>query len=346
MKAMITTKKRVFGLVFLALLTVLGMAACSDDVGQHKIPPGENNHSNDSNNSNNSDQGEDGSTDAGQGDASSEGGEQGSDGGNGYRLVASMVNEEKEAGDRFNFECLLYGPDGREVFADTVRHVEPGEHFERDEFGLFKAIKSGAATAYCEAPRYDVSSNRVDFQVTSARARTSKASVESSSILAGEIVQVQCEGWDEYGNEVSEKYALNSLIVAPNSQVTIDGLQVTFRNVGSYTVSCKVSGYPDGEEGTAVEVHANVPEILELGVRPYSQSFRVDDTVEVLTFVGDRFRNPVEDYEVEITHSANIERDGELYRFVAVGEATFTATLVRDSQENPPIQTTLQVQVR
>lgn len=243
---MTITQKRMFWIAFFVITVVFGVSACSDDVARHTT-------SSDANNTQDSGSKNDSGVNHGQSDS----GEQGGDGKNGHKLVASMVNLEKEAGDRFNFTCDLYGPDEQEIFTDKVRYVEPVENFEIDEFGLFNAIKTGPATAYCEVERYGLTSNRIDFHVSSARARTSKATVNRSQVMVGESVQVQCEAWDKYGNEVSEKYALKSLIVTPNMRVKIDGLQVTFEDAGSYEVKCKISGYPEGEQGTTVEVREN-----------------------------------------------------------------------------------------
>ncbi len=311
--------------VLLALIVASGTFACSDDAREPSGTPAENN---DVGGEQDAVEQDSGVQDA----AVQDTGET-----NGYTLVAVLKNPDKEAGETFSFSCELKDADGKEVDGKTTRHIEPLKHFEANENNMFKAIKTGPAKVHCTSEKYGLTSDPVLFTVGSARAHTSQAIIEPEQITAGDTISVRCNAQDQYGNDVSEKYAIKKISANPNAGVTIDGLAATFTLVETYEVRCQVSGNSEGEVAGTVKVGPNLPGKIEWDVQPYMRSYNVGESIQVRTRISDRFGNALDDIEVAFTHSANVERDGNTFHFRASGAASITATVVGASDPTLPM---------
>ncbi len=250
-----------------------------------------------------------------------------------YAVETRVGERRTPAGLEVRVTCQVLDQTGAPIVdADATAEVHPDTGFERTETGLIGHLARDYEIV-CAAPRIGLRdpTPAVWTVVPDAAARI-VTRLDAEDIDAGGSVDVDCQAFDGFGNDVGAD-AFGMRIEPPPPAVRQDGMTLTFDSAGAFAVNCTLPGVEEAPP-VPLEVRAGSPAELAMALFPDRPSYRVGSVVEVVAQVTDEFGNPVVGAPVEFLSDPELPRFGDgRFRLVAEGLYDVGVTVVGETFE-------------
>lgn len=260
-----------------------------------------------------------------------------------YTLLDTVVTDESvRAGSIVHVTCLGLDVNGEwNVLqgVDPIVQNWPEESFvETDSELTVMPIVAGSGLVACAVPELSlIDPTPADLWVVAGSAYSTIAYASEPQIHAGDWLDVECEVFDEYNNEILD--AEPTLLPDPlASGIIIDEYSMFFEQSGIYLITCDLPGvvkaYAD-----SVEVLPGLPATLTVSVVPFQEVYGVGQVIAFVANVTDRFGNAIPTAHVSMSSDPAGEFFGE-GRFVFNEDGTYTVTITVDPPTDGDVELT------
>ena len=211
------------------------------------------------------------------------------------------------------------------------------------EGALLEGALVGEARVTCSSGPFgliDETPERVT--VTPGAPYRTVATLSRRSAPAGEPVTARCEVYDIHGNLVPD--AVATLVSdTTGSGISLSGDQVTITRAADYQLSCQVGGEPE-RVSAPLEIVAALPAALVLERDPLQQVYGIGQVVTILTYVTDRYDNPIANAPTELFSVPDGERFGPTrVRYVEEGVYVVTVSVTGPTHEGRVLSASTEV---
>ncbi len=207
----------------------------------------------------------------------------------------TLVLATLHAGDSLSVTCLLEDEKQQRILApsaqpSSVAVVPAGAAMLRED-GAIVATRAGDLAVACSFPALGlVDSTPAVVKVLPGAAAKTVATLDRSSMVAGQSVAVGCSVFDAFDNPIVDlKPTLRSVPLDAKNKIE-SGLG-TFEGAGSFDIHCELGGATSVPAKLAVL--PALPASLVVARVPDRASYGLGEVVELTRAVADRFGNPV-----------------------------------------------------
>lgn len=239
-------------------------------------------------------------------------------------VETDVLSSEVQAGDVIEVTCRLLDAQETEIPAaptDFVIDYSPPGNVLMDA-GVATAARVGLVTVRCAHPMLGIiDPTPAQVNVIAGPPHTVVTSVSKSQVVAGQSFQVSCEVFDALGNQLPEVDP--TIVITPTGAgQEVDDGEVTIRVADVYDVACSVDG-ASNVQAKFVEVIPARPASLVIAVVPNQQVYAVGQVVQLSYIVSDEFGNIIPNASVSVTSAPGGEPFGA-GRFRYTQEGTYT----------------------
>ncbi len=197
---------------------------------------------------------------------------------------------EIRAGEVVHIACTVSDDQGKSVDTSTTVAIDPSEGLALADHDA-TPTKAGTYTATCAAPEFDVVDDTpAAFNVVHADPAKAIATVDPSSVHAGQPATVTCIVEDAFGNVITDA----TTTVTAAAGVDVDDHRVSTTQTGTYEVACAVPGFQVEAFTDVLTVGAADPIRVELYINPDKPRYGLNTDITLSHKVFDAYDNVVE----------------------------------------------------
>lgn len=253
------------------------------------------------------------------------------------------------AGDTINIACTLHEND--------ITTMVPADITVMDEAkvarvsGSIQARKVGIIEVACSLPSRGIKDpTPAMVQILAGPAANVITDVTPNPVTAGNDVTATCTVYDDYGNLISEADLPQAptLALAPDDNAnTIAGLSANMIHAGHYIATCQLPGTQSNNAG--FDVVPNLPASIVLSKSPDLPVYAINDTVQIVHVISDRYGNEIFDAAVTdsstpITGSGPTTKvQSELYKYGSEGKYRVTVSVDPPTDMDAPVSATIDI---
>lgn len=251
-----------------------------------------------------------------------------------YAVETRVGERRTPAGLEVRVTCQVLDQTGEPIVdAESTAEVHPDTGFERTDTGLIGHLARDYEII-CAAPRLGLRDpTPAVWTVVPDNAARIVTRLDEEDIDAGGSVNVDCQAFDQFGNDVGAD-AFGMRIDPPPPRVQQEGMTLTFDSAGAFEVNCTLPGVEEAPP-VPLEVRAGSPAELSMALFPDRPSYRVGSVVEVVAQVTDEYGNAVVGAPVEFLSDPALPAFGDgRFRLVAEGLYDVGVTVVGETFED------------
>lgn len=264
--------------------------------------------------------------------------------------VETRVGERNtEAGIENRVTCQLLDQEAQPISAPNLRvEIVPSQGFQRSEIGVVGEV----ARTYeltCVAEEFGLvdSTPALWTVIPSAPALTLSKLVQEGvpveQVSAGEWIEVECEAFDAFGNQVD---AIFTERVEPQA-LGVDRIGARWRmnRSGQYAVYCDAPGVEDSRP-SFIEVSSGLPRRLTLALDPDRPIYRAGQIVSVIPQAYDAQDNPVNLVEYQVSSDPALSSFGtRRFRLDTLGRFNITAEVTSPTEDDVELSASREILV-
>jgi hypothetical protein len=253
------------------------------------------------------------------------------------------------AGDTINIACTLHEND--------ITTMVPADITVMDEAkvarisGSIQARKVGIIEVACSLPARGIKDpTPAMVQILAGPAANVVTAVTPDPVTAGNDVTATCTVYDDYGNLISDADLPQAptLALAPDDNAnTITGLAATMIHAGHYIATCQLPGAQSNNAG--FDVVPSLPASIVLSKTPDLPAYAINDAVQIIHVVSDRYGNEI--FDAAVTDSSapitgagpTTKVQSELYKYGSEGKYRVTVTVDPPTDMDATVSATIDV---
>ncbi|HSD86908.1 MAG TPA: hypothetical protein VLB44_05315 [Kofleriaceae bacterium] len=195
------------------------------------------------------------------------------------------------AGDTIVVSCTLHENDITSMVQADIKVVDESKIARVN--GAIMARKVGTIAVSCNLPGRGISDpTPAMVEIVAGPAANVVATVTPNPVIAGNDVTATCTVYDDFGNLIDTPPQAPTLGLAPSDSAnTISGLSATMIHSGHYVATCELPGTTSNNAG--FDVLPNLPAHIALSLAPDLPVYAVNDSVQVLKVITDRYGNEI-----------------------------------------------------
>lgn len=259
----------------------------------------------------------------------------------------TMAPTQVAAGDTIGVACTLYENDITTMVPAEVRVVAEDKVIRMG--GNVVARKVGMIEVSCALPaRGIVDVTPAIVEIVAGPAANVATTVTPNPVVAGNDVTATCEVYDGYGNLIADPVTMPTLELSPiDAANTVTDLTATMIRSGHYTGTCKLPG--TNSNNAPFDVVPNLPASIVLQKAPDFPVYAINDNVQILHVVYDRYSNEiptatVTDFSTPLTGVGPTTSAGNsTYRYGGEGSYRITVTVDPPTDLNATVSATIDV---
>ncbi len=262
-----------------------------------------------------------------------------------YAVETRVGERRTEAGIENRITCQVLDQVGEPISAVNARpEIHPEHGFERTEVGAIGEL-AREYEIVCAANSLGLRDpTPAVWTVTPARAVRTVTRISEVAIEAGDLVTVECEGYDAYGNR-TEDDEFEVHFDPPPRNIERRGMDFRIDGSGTFAVHC---GLPQVEDAPPVALHvdAGLPATLNLALFPERPLYRVGSVVELVAQVSDQFGNEVSGAELEFFSEPELPSFGDgRFQCFQEGEYVLGVRVLGDTWEDRELDAEIRILV-
>ena len=264
--------------------------------------------------------------------------------------VETRVGERNtEAGIENRVTCQLLDQEAQPISAPNLQiELVPAQGFQRSELGVIGEV-ARTFEITCVAPEYGLvdSTPALWTVIPSVPVLTFAQVIKEGSaverIEAGDRVEVKCEAFDAYGNQVEAPFT---------QRITPEGVGVTrlggdwrFDRSGLYQVTCEAPGVEEARPAI-LEVTAGLPRTISISLDPDRPVYRAGQVVTVIPQAFDAQDNPVMDVSYRVWSDPALTTFGtRRFRLDTLGTFTLNAEVTSETEDDEELTASREILV-
>jgi hypothetical protein len=253
------------------------------------------------------------------------------------------------AGDMINIACTLHENDITTMVPADIRIMDEAKVARIS--GQIQARKIGIISVSCALPGRGIADpTPAMVQIVAGPAANVVTTVTPNPVVAGNNVTATCTVYDDFGNLIEEGDLPQAptLALAPlDNANTIAGLSATMIHAGHYIATCQLPGSQSNNAG--FDVVPNLPASIALSKAPDLPVYAINDQVQILHVITDRYGNEifdaaVTDVSAPVTGAGPTTNLGaSTYRYGSEGRYRITVTVTPPTDMNLTVKASIDV---
>ena len=262
-----------------------------------------------------------------------------------YAVETRVGERRTEAGIENRITCQVLDQVGEPISAINARpEIHPEHGFERTDVGAIGELARDYEIV-CAANRLGLRDpTPAVWTVTPSNAIRTVTRLSDVAIRAGDLITVECEGYDRFGNRTDDE-EFDVEFTPPPRNIERRGMDFRIDGSGTFAVHC---GLPQVEDAPPVALHvdAGLPATLNLALFPDRPLYRVGSVVELVAQVSDQFGNEVSGADIEFFSDPELPTFGDgRFQCFQEGEYTLGVRVLGETWEDRELESTLRILV-